>query len=56
MSESMHIVCPQCDAINRIPAGRLSERPKCGKCHQLLFNGHPVELTMPSFQKHTYQS
>lgn len=52
MSESMHIVCPQCDAINRIPAGRLSEGPKCGKCHQLLFNGYPVELTMFSFQKH----
>lgn len=52
MSESMHIVCPQCDAINRIPSGRLGEGPKCGKCHQLLFNGHPVELTMTSFQKH----
>ena len=52
MNESMHIVCPRCDAINRIPSGRLSERPKCGKCHQSLFNGHPVELTGPSFQKH----
>lgn len=52
MNESMHIVCPQCDAINRIPSGRLNERAKCGKCHQFLFNGHPVELTGTSFQKH----
>ena len=52
MSESMHIVCPQCDAINRIPAVRLGEGPKCGKCHQLLFNGHPTDLTASSFRQH----
>lgn len=52
MSESMHIVCPQCDAINRIPAVRLGEGPKCGKCHQPLFNGHPMDLTASSFQQH----
>lgn len=51
-NEFMHIVCPQCDAINRIAAARLSEGPKCGKCHQPLFNGHAVELTASSFQRH----
>jgi thioredoxin 2 len=52
MNESMHIVCPQCDAINRIPSVRLSEAPNCGKCHQPLFDGHPVELTGSNFQQH----
>ncbi|SFL74724.1 thioredoxin TrxC [Nitrosomonas communis] len=48
----MHIVCPQCDAINRIPSVRLSEAPKCGRCHQPLFDGYPVELTGSNFQQH----
>jgi len=52
MSESFHIVCPHCAAINRIPAARLTEQPNCGKCHQPLFNAQPVELNSVSFQKH----
>ena len=52
MSESLHIVCPHCDAINRIPTARLREGPKCGKCRHPLFSGHPVELTAANFQKH----
>jgi thioredoxin 2 len=53
MSEALHIVCPHCDAINRIPSQRMSEAPKCGKCHQPLFDAHPLELTATNFQKHT---
>jgi len=52
VSESFHIVCPHCAAINRIPSGRLDEGPKCGKCRQPLFNAHPAELTSANFQKH----
>jgi thioredoxin 2 len=52
MSESLHIVCPHCDAVNRIPAARLGERPMCGKCHRALFDGHPMELTAANFQRH----
>jgi len=52
MSESKHIVCPHCNAVNRIPAARLADRPNCGKCHKPLFNAHPVELDAASFQKH----
>ncbi len=51
MSESLHIVCPHCATINKIPAARLGEGPKCGQCHQRLFNAHPVELTTANFQK-----
>lgn len=52
MSDVLHIVCPHCDAVNRIPTARLQEKPKCGKCHQPLFTAHPVELTVANFQKH----
>lgn len=47
-----HIVCPHCDAVNRLPAARLDENPSCGQCHALLFNGHPVELGKASVTRH----
>lgn len=52
MSDSLHIVCPQCSATNRIPATRLQEAPKCGKCHHPLFGGQPLEVTTVTFNKH----
>ena len=52
MSENLHIVCPGCNAVNRIPQLRLTDQPKCGKCHHALFGGHPLELTASNFQKH----
>jgi thioredoxin 2 len=52
MAEALHLVCPHCDAINRVAAARLDDGPKCGQCHQPLFTGHPVELTGANFQKH----
>ena len=52
MSDALHILCPHCDAINRIPAARLGEEPSCGQCHKALFTGHPIELTAATFQRH----
>lgn len=52
MSDSLHIVCPHCHAVNRLPAARLGQSPACGQCHQPLFDAHPVELTQASFAKH----
>ncbi len=52
MSNALHIVCPHCSAVNRIPAARLGDGPKCGKCHQALFSAHPVELTASTFASH----
>jgi len=51
MSDKKHIVCPHCSAVNRIPANRLADNPKCGKCKEPLFTGHPVELTDQNFAK-----
>jgi len=52
MSDSINIVCPNCDAVNRIPAGKLTSQPSCGKCKQALFNAHPIELSSSNFEKH----
>lgn len=56
MSDSRHIVCPHCHAVNRVPAARLAQNPKCGQCHQPLFNGHPVALTAATFTRHIQRS
>ncbi|MDO8346910.1 MAG: thioredoxin TrxC [Rugosibacter sp.] len=52
MSESLHIVCPHCDGINRVPSAKLSDHPVCGKCQSRLFNAHPVELNAGNFNLH----
>ncbi len=51
MTDSLNIVCPSCDTINRVPAARLQERPRCGKCRNALFNGTPVELDATRFDR-----
>jgi thioredoxin 2 len=52
MPDTLHVVCPHCDAANRLPAGRLSSGPKCGRCHRALFSGAPVALDAARFEKH----
>jgi thioredoxin 2 len=52
MPEPLHIVCPHCNAVNRVPAERLGAGAKCGKCHSPLFQGKPVELDAAGFEQH----
>ena len=56
MTESIHLVCPHCDTVNRIPAERLNRNPRCGKCKDPLFTGQPIDLTDQSFAKHVRRS
>ena len=49
MDHSLHIVCPACNAVNRVPETRLDNAPICGKCKQALFNAQPIELTAETF-------
>lgn len=56
MTESIHVVCPHCEAVNRIPAERLDRQPRCGKCKDPLFTGHPIELSDQSFAKQIRRS
>jgi thioredoxin 2 len=52
MSESLHVVCPHCEAVNRVPSDRLGAAPTCGQCHRPLFTGHPLEAGEAAFEKH----
>ncbi len=56
MSESLNVVCPHCDAVNRVPADRLGQGPSCGKCHRRLFDGHPLALDAARFDHHLSRS
>ena len=55
MDEPVHIVCPHCDTINRVPRSRLGGG-RCGHCHQALFDGHPVALDTARFERHLEKS
>jgi len=56
MSENIHIVCPHCGSINRLPAKKLSANGNCGKCKSALFTGEVLELNSSNFNKHISKS
>ena len=56
MRDTFIVVCPSCQAANRIPTARLGDSPKCGKCKTPVFSGHPVVLTDRTFDKHLQRS
>ncbi|MGD9870593.1 MAG: thioredoxin TrxC [Thauera sp.] len=56
MSDALHLVCPHCNAVNRVPAARLGDAPTCGQCKQPLFVGQPLELDAASFDRHIGRS
>ena len=56
MSESLHIVCPHCDGVNRVPADRLDGSGNCGRCKQPLFTGQPLNLHQGNFAHHLQRS
>jgi thioredoxin 2 len=45
-------VCPACGAANRVPVGRDARQAKCGKCHQTVLTGAPVEVSGAELQAH----
>ena len=53
--ESFIIVCPHCQAPNRVPGERLAaggesgKCGKCGKCKSALFTGEPLSLNQGNF-------
>ena len=55
-SQQVHVVCGHCDSVVRLPADRLSESPRCPKCHSTLFEGTPITLTAANFDKHVGRS
>ena len=51
-----HIVCPHCDAINRLPENKLDAGGKCGSCHRPLFTGEVLALDGQRFNRHIQKS
>lgn len=56
MSDLLHVVCPKCDAVNRVPLDRMAAGAKCGKCHAPLFSGKPLALDEERFGHHVSRS
>ena len=52
MTDTIHIICPACQAKNRIPAAKLAAGPACGACKASLFPGAPFELDEARLNKH----
>ena len=40
----MHIACPHCGTVNRVPAERTADNPDCGRCGRPLLPGEPVAV------------
>jgi thioredoxin 2 len=53
VSDTIHVVCPNCDAVNRIPRDRPALQAVCGQCKARLFEGRPIELDGRRFDRHT---
>ncbi|WP_417489659.1 thioredoxin TrxC [Maricaulis sp.] len=52
MTDTFHIICPACQAKNRIPTARRSAGPTCGACKAPLFPDEPFELDEARLNKH----
>ncbi len=48
--DKLLLACPQCLTPNRVPAARLGDDPKCGKCGAPVLDGRPVTLDEQSFE------
>jgi len=52
VSQSLHLVCPQCVSVNRVPSDRPATEAVCGACKARLFPGQPIALTTATFDRH----
>lgn len=52
MTEQLHIVCPHCNGVNRVPGDKLAQGPSCGACHKPLFTGQPVDFSSDALSRH----
>ena len=49
MTDPLLIPCPACNGLNRIPASRLSDAPRCGRCKTMVLPDTPASLTQQNF-------
>ena len=51
-NDVLHVVCPHCQTINRLPVDRLEQKPTCGQCKSPLFTGQPLDLDATHFDRY----
>jgi len=56
MSDSLHLVCPACGGVNRVPSDRLQQQPNCGRCKQPLFQGKAIPVDGNAFMRQLQRS
>lgn len=49
MADPLLIPCPHCNGLNRIPAERLADQPKCGRCKSEVLPSKPFELNQGDY-------
>ena len=47
---TLHLVCPHCNATNRVPSDKLHAELNCGQCHAALLDAHPDNLNEAAFR------
>ena len=52
MIENQRVVCPSCNAVNRVAVEQLDNECVCCECQQPLLHGEPLELTVNNFDNH----
>jgi thioredoxin 2 len=51
MTDPLMIPCAECAGLNRIPAARLGDAPRCGHCKAAVLPAAPFDLNEASFAK-----
>jgi thioredoxin 2 len=54
--QSLHIVCPHCAGVNRVPADKDAAKAKCGRCHRALFSGSAFPASAKNFDIHVMRN
>ena len=55
-TKTLHLVCPKCNATNRVPSDKLHAELNCGKCQAPLLTAHPDNLREVAFNAQLVKS
>jgi len=56
LMSTIHVACPHCHKVNRIPVKESYKKANCGHCRQSLLDTNPIELTPQTFNTHIQNS